>query len=55
LQEFCTRRTPAYKGYLAGGTLGMAGDHVEHAITYWVMWQLFDPRRGAVAGSHRIV
>ena len=40
--RFAALRAPWYKGYLSGGTLGMAGDHVEHAITYWVMWQLFE-------------
>ena len=39
--RFSALRAPWYKGYLAGGSLGMTGDHVEHVITYWVMWQLF--------------
>src|SRR3954469_11978061 len=39
--RFAALRAPWYKGYLAGGSLGMTGDHVEHAITYFVMWQLF--------------
>lgn len=40
--RFAAVRAPWYKGYLAGGTLTMTGDHMEHAITYWVMWQLFE-------------
>lgn len=39
--KFSALRAPWYKGYLAGGSLGMTGDHVEHAITYWVIWQQF--------------
>lgn len=39
--RFSALRAPWYRGYLAGGTLGMTGDHVEHVITYWVMWQAF--------------
>ncbi|MGL4338931.1 MAG: MFS transporter [Rhodoglobus sp.] len=39
--RFSALRVPWYKGYLSGGILGMTGDHVEHAISYWVMWQLF--------------
>lgn len=39
--RFAALRAPWYKGYLAGGSLLMAGDNAEHAITYLVMWQLF--------------
>lgn len=39
--RFAALRAPWYKGYLAGGSLGMGADHVEHAITYWVLWQAF--------------
>ena len=39
--RFTALRTRWYKGYLAGGSLLMAGDNSEHAITYWVMWQAF--------------
>lgn len=39
--RFAALRVPWYKGYLAGGSLMMAGDNLEHAITYWVMWQTF--------------
>jgi MFS family permease len=39
--RFAALRAPWYKGYLAGGSLMMAGDNLEHAITYWVMWQTF--------------
>ena len=39
--RFAALRAPWYKGYLAGGSLMMAGDNAEHAITYWVMWQTF--------------
>jgi MFS family permease len=39
--RFRALRAPWYKGYLAGGTLLMAGDNAEHAITYFVMWQAF--------------
>lgn len=39
--RFAALRTPWYKSYLTGGSLLMAGDNAEHAITYLVMWQLF--------------
>lgn len=39
--RFAALRAPWYKGYLTGGSLLMAGDFAEHAITYLVMWQLF--------------
>lgn len=39
--RFAALRAPWFKGYLAGGSLMMGADHVEHAITYFVMWQLF--------------
>lgn len=39
--KFGALRAPWYKSYLAGGSLLMAGDNAEHAITYLVMWQLF--------------
>lgn len=39
--RFAALRAPWYKGYLTGGSLLMAGDNAEHAITYLVMWQLF--------------
>ena len=39
--RFAALRAPWYKGYLAGGVLMMGGDTLEHAITYWVMWQTF--------------
>ncbi|MFT4028730.1 MAG: MFS transporter [Protaetiibacter sp.] len=39
--RFAALRAPWYKGYLAGGSLMMGADHFEHAVTYFVMWQLF--------------
>lgn len=39
--RFAALRAPWYKGYLAGSVLLMGGDNLEHAITYWVMWQTF--------------
>lgn len=39
--RFAALRHPWYRGYAAGGALLMAGDNAEHAITYLVMWQLF--------------
>ena len=39
--RFAALRARWYKGYLSGGSLMMAGDNAEHAITYWVMWQTF--------------
>lgn len=39
--RFAALRARWYKGYLTGGSLLMAGDNAEHAITYWVMWQTF--------------
>lgn len=40
--RFAALRVRWYKGYLTGGSLLMAGDNAEHAITYLVMWQLFE-------------
>jgi MFS family permease len=39
--RFAALRAPWYKGYLTGSVLMMGGDNLEHAITYWVMWQTF--------------
>ena len=39
--RFAALRARWYKSYLVGGSLLMAGDNAEHAITYLVMWQLF--------------
>jgi MFS family permease len=39
--RFAALRARWYKGYLVGGSLMMAGDNMEHAITYWAMWQYF--------------
>jgi MFS family permease len=39
--RFAALRAPWYKGYLVGSVLMMGGDNLEHAITYWVMWQTF--------------
>jgi MFS family permease len=39
--RFGALRAPWYKGYLGGATLAMGADHVEHALSYFVMWQLF--------------
>jgi MFS family permease len=39
--RFAALRVRYYKGYLVGGSLAMGGDHVEHALSYLVMWQLF--------------
>jgi MFS family permease len=40
--KFGALRAAWYKSYLTGGSLLMAGDNAEHAITYLVMWQLFE-------------
>jgi MFS family permease len=40
--KFGALRARWYKSYLTGGSLLMAGDNAEHAITYLVMWQLFE-------------
>ncbi|GHF20281.1 MFS transporter [Pseudolysinimonas yzui] len=40
--KFGAFRARWYKSYLTGGSLLMAGDNAEHAITYLVMWQLFE-------------
>jgi MFS family permease len=40
--RFAALRARWYKSYLVGGSLLMAGDNAEHAITYLVMWQLFE-------------
>lgn len=39
--RFVALRAPWYKGYWIGGSLMMGGDNLEHAVTYWVMWQTF--------------
>lgn len=39
--RFAALRARWFKSYLTGGSLLMAGDNAEHAITYLVMWQLF--------------
>jgi len=39
--RFSALRAPWYKGYLGSASLAMGADHVEHAISYFVMWQLF--------------
>ena len=39
--RFAALKVRHYKGYLVGGSLAMAGDHTEHAISYFVMWHLF--------------
>jgi MFS family permease len=39
--RFVALRAPWYKGYWVGGSLMMGGDNLEHAVTYWVMWQTF--------------
>lgn len=39
--RFAALRARWYRGYLTGGSLLMAGDNAEHALTYWVMWQLY--------------
>lgn len=39
--RFTALRARWYKSYLTGGSLLMAGDNAEHAITYLAMWQLF--------------
>jgi MFS family permease len=40
--KFGALRARWYKSYLTGGSLLMAGDNAEHAITYLAMWQLFE-------------
>lgn len=40
--RFGALRARWYRSYLTGGSLLMAGDNAEHAITYLVMWQLFE-------------
>jgi len=39
--RFAALRSRWYPSYLGGASLAMAGDHIEHAISYWAMWQLF--------------
>jgi MFS family permease len=40
--KFGALRARWYKSYLTGGSMLMAGDNAEHAITYLAMWQLFE-------------
>ena len=39
--RFAALKVRYYKGYLVGGSLAMGGDHIEHALSYVVMWNLF--------------
>jgi MFS family permease len=39
--RFSALRAPWSKGYLTNASLAMGADHVEHALSYFVMWQLF--------------
>ena len=39
--RFAALKVRYYKGYLVGGSLAMGADHIEHVLSYLVMWQLF--------------
>jgi MFS family permease len=40
--RFAAFRHVHARRFIFSGTLAMMGDNVEHVITYWVMWQLFE-------------
>lgn len=39
--RFAALRNRDCRWFIAGGTISMAADNVEHVITYWVLWQHF--------------
>jgi MFS family permease len=39
--RFAALRNPNCRNYITGASLSMGGDSIEHAITYWVMYQQF--------------
>jgi MFS family permease len=39
--RFAAMRNPDSRDYIVGASLSMAGDSVEHVISYWVMFQQF--------------
>lgn len=41
-QSFAALRHPGARAYLIGTGLVMLADSIEHAISYWVMWQKFE-------------
>ncbi len=40
-QRFAALRHKPTAKYIGAASLGMMGDNIEHVITYWVIWQLF--------------
>lgn len=41
---FAALRVPDFRSYTAAGTLWMMADNIEHVISYWVLFELFDSR-----------
>lgn len=41
-QRFAALRHKPTAKYIGAASLGMMGDNIEHVITYWVIWQLFE-------------
>ncbi|NJQ05604.1 MFS transporter [Streptomyces lonarensis] len=41
-RRFAALRNPHCRPYLFGTGLAMMADNVEHVITYWVLWQVFE-------------
>jgi MFS family permease len=39
--RFAAFRSPDSRNYIVGASLSMAGDSIEHVISYWVMYQQF--------------
>jgi MFS family permease len=39
--SFAALRLPAYRGYIGTSSLSMLADNIEHVISYWVLWQVF--------------
>src|SRR5258708_28996960 len=39
--RFAALRNPNCRDYIAGASLSMGGDSVEHVISYWVLFQQF--------------
>jgi MFS family permease len=50
VQSFAAWRLAAYRAYLVGNALAMMADSVEHVITYWIAFQIFEsPALGGFA------
>src|SRR5260370_1472254 len=39
--RFAAFRSPDSRNYIVGASMSMAGDSIEHVISYWVLYQQF--------------